>query len=318
MTPIIEITDLVKRYNGRAAVDHLNLTVEQGEIFGFVGPNGAGKTTTIRIMATLLAANQGDISIAGHSVSKAANQVRQAIGYMPDFFGVYPDMLVWEYLDFFGACYKIPPTQRTAIVSDLLELVDLTHRKNDPVEGLSRGMKQRLSLARTLIHDPQLLILDEPASGLDPRARVEIRELMVELARMGKTIFFSTHILADVAEICTHVGIIEAGKLVASGTLEELQQHVVPHRRIQIALLGQAEDAQAFLASSPGVSKIEFMPGNQSAGRFRLEIEFIGDDAALKALLESMIQNKLPVLHFNEDSRDMEEIFMRATKGLVT
>jgi ABC-2 type transport system ATP-binding protein len=318
MTPIVEIKDLVKQYNGHPAVDHLDLTVNQGDIFGFVGPNGAGKTTTIRIMATLLAANQGDICIAGHSVHQAPNQVRQIIGYMPDFFGVYPDMLVWEYLDFFGACYKILPPQRTALLRDLLELVDLTHRKDDPVEGLSRGMKQRLSLARTLIHDPQLLILDEPASGLDPRARVEIRELMVELARMGKTIFFSTHILADVAEICTRVGIIEAGKLVASGTLEELQQHAVPHRQIHITLLDKAESAQAFLTSFPGVSGIVPMPGNQHAGRIRLEIEFVGDDDALSALLDGLIQNNLPVLHFSEDSRDMEEIFMRTTKGLVT
>jgi len=163
-----------------------------------------------------------------------------------------------------------------------------------------------------------LLILDEPASGLDPRARVEIRELMVELARMGKTIFFSTHILADVAEICTRVGIIEAGKLVASGTLEELQQHVVPHRRIHITLLDKAEAGQSFLGSFPGVTKVELLPGNQHAGRIRLEIEFVGDDDALGALLGGLIQNKFPVLHFSEDSRDMEEIFMRATKGLVT
>jgi ABC-2 type transport system ATP-binding protein len=318
MTPIIEIKDLVKRYNGQPAVDQLNLTVEQGDIFGFVGPNGAGKTTTIRIMATLLAANQGDILVGGYSVHKQPEQVRKLIGYMPDFFGVYNDMLVWEYLDFFGACYKIPPIPRAGLVRDLLELVDLSHRKDDPVEGLSRGMKQRLSLARTLIHDPQLLILDEPASGLDPRARVEIRELMVELARMGKTIFFSTHILADVAEICTRVGIIEAGKLVASGSLEELQQHVVPHRQIHLSLLGKAEEAQAFLNSYPGVTHIELMPGNQQAGRIRLDIEFTGDDQALSALLDGLVQNKIPVLHLSEESRDMEEIFMRATKGLVT
>lgn len=318
MTAIIEITELTKTYNGNPAVDHLNLKVDQGDIFGFVGPNGAGKTTTIRIMATLLAANEGDISIAGYSVSKSPDRVRQLIGYMPDFFGVYPDMLVWEYLDFFGACYKIPTHKRTPIVNDLLELVDLTHRKGDPVEGLSRGMKQRLSIARTLIHDPQLLILDEPASGLDPRARVEIRELMVELSRMGKSIFFSTHILADVAEICTHVGIIEAGRLVASGTLEDLQRHTTAHRRIQITLLDKAEEAQQLLMSLPEISKVEIMPGNKNEDRIRLEIEIMGDDVAIRALLEKLIQNQFPVMYFNEESRDMEKIFMQVTKGLVT
>jgi ABC-2 type transport system ATP-binding protein len=318
MATIIEIKELVKRYNGRPAVDHLDLTVQEGDIFGFVGPNGAGKTTTIRIMATLLQANQGDIWIGGNSVRKAPRQVRKVIGYMPDFFGVYNDMLVWEYLDFFGACYEIPVNRRFALITDLLELVDLSHRRNDPVEGLSRGMKQRLSLARTLIHDPQVLILDEPASGLDPRARVEIRELLVELSRMGKTIFFSTHILADVAEICTRVGIIEAGKLVASGSLEELQQHLVPHRQIRITLLHQAEAAAALLQATPGVLKVGSLPGNNQDGPRRLEIDFQGDDQALSAILADLIEKQIPVLHFSEESRDLEEVFMRATKGLVT
>jgi ABC-2 type transport system ATP-binding protein len=186
MNPIIEIKDLTKYYGNRPAVDHISLSVDQGEIFGFVGPNGAGKTSTIRMMATLLEATGGEIFIAGSSVRHASRAVRRAIGYMPDFFGVYQDMKVWEYLDFFGACYKIPEASRTVLIGDLLELVDLRHRQEDMVDRLSRGMKQRLSLARTLIHDPQVLILDEPASGLDPRARVEIRELLVELSRMGK------------------------------------------------------------------------------------------------------------------------------------
>ncbi len=318
MPAIIEIQDLVKSYNGRLAVDHLNLAVEEGAIFGFVGPNGAGKTTTIRVMCTLLRATQGDICVAGHSVRKEPRLVRRAIGYMPDFFGVYNDMLVWEYLDFFGACYEIPGPKRTGLVKDLLALVDLTHRYNDPVEGLSRGMKQRLSLARTLIHDPQVLILDEPASGLDPRARVEIRELLVELARMGKTIFFSTHILADVAEICSQVGIIEAGKLVACGPLEELQQHLMPHRQIQVTVLGQAEQASEILKNTPGVANLNQMPGNQNGGRIRLEVEFLGEDAALTAMLSNLVQQGIPVVHFSEDSRDLEEVFMRATKGMVT
>lgn len=318
MATIIEINELTKRYNRRIAVDNLSLVVEEGDIFGFVGPNGAGKTSTIRIMATLLQPNKGEVLIAGHSIHKEPRKVRKVIGYMPDFFGVYNDMLVWEYLDFFGACYEIPANQRSNLINDLLELVELTHRRYDPVEKLSRGMKQRLSLARTLIHDPEVLILDEPASGLDPRARVEIRELLVELARMGKTIFFSTHILADVAEICTRVGIIEAGTLVASGGLEELQQILMPHRQIQITVTGRAEEAAQLLQSTPGILGVEVAPGNNQMGRFRLEIEYLGDDESLSAILAMLVQRGIPIIHFGEDSRDMEEVFMRATKGLVT
>ncbi len=318
MAAIIEIKDLTKYYGRRKAVDFLNFTVQEGDIFGFVGPNGAGKTSTIRIMATLLRATRGDILVGGHSVRKSPRAVRRVIGYMPDFFGVYNDLLVWEYLDFFAACYEIPSANRPALIGDLLELVDLTHRRNDSVEHLSRGMKQRLSLARTLIHDPQVLVLDEPASGLDPRARVEIRELLVELSRMGKTIFFSTHILADVQEICTQVGIIEAGKLVAAGALEELQQHILPHRQIRLAVLGKAEETQAILQAAPGVKAMKTLPSNGDGGRFRMELEFIGDDTALGNILASLVNAQIPVIHFSEESGDLEEVFMRATKGLVT
>ncbi len=252
---IIKIAHLTKKYNGRVAVDDLNMIVREGEIYGFVGPNGAGKTTTIRMLATLLEPDAGQIWVAGHSVREEPLAVRKMIGYMPDFFGVYNDMQVWEYLDFFAACYAIPEHKRTGMIDDLLELVELTHRKDDMLESLSRGMKQRLSLARTLIHDPKILILDEPASGLDPRARIEIRELLLELAGMGKTIFFSTHILADVAEVCTQVGIIEAGKLVADGPLDRLAQGLAPQRSIQIDLLSHAPLAEEILARIPGVSR---------------------------------------------------------------
>ncbi|MBN2146795.1 MAG: ABC transporter ATP-binding protein [Anaerolineales bacterium] len=319
MTAIIEIQNLTKQFNGRTAVDALDLVVNEGDIFGFVGPNGAGKTTTIRIMCSLLASTRGDILVAGHSVQKTPRLVRGVIGYMPDFFGVYTDMLVWEYLDFFGACYNLQRQKRPELIKDLLELVDLSHRRDDPVDRLSRGMKQRLNLARTLIHDPQVLVLDEPASGLDPRARVEIRELLMELARMGKTIFFSTHILSDVAEICTRVGIIEAGKLVASGTLEELQQHLMPHRQVRISVLGSAKEALAFLNDASGVLSVDELPsGNQEERISRLEIAYTGEDAALSTLLAGLVQRGVPILNFSVDSRDLEEVFMRATKGLVT
>src|SRR5258707_15155009 len=234
---IIETKDLVKKYGKLTAVNHLSLKVPRGSIYGFVGPNGAGKTSTMRILTTLMLPSSGQAFVAGHEVTKDPRAVRRVIGYMPDFFGVYDDMKVWEYLDFFAACYDIPEKDRTGLVNDLLELVDLGHRRQDMVDKLSRGMKQRLCLARTLAHDPQVLILDEPASGLDPRARVEIRELLVELSKMGKTIFFSSHILADVAEICTHIGIVEAGQIVAQGTVGEMARPLMPHPEIIIHLL---------------------------------------------------------------------------------
>ncbi|MFL7790503.1 MAG: ABC transporter ATP-binding protein, partial [Anaerolineae bacterium] len=230
MATIVETRGLVKRYGRLMAVKGLDLVVEEGAVFGFVGPNGAGKTTTMRILATLLRPTSGEAWVAGCSVYKQRRDVRRAIGYMPDFFGVYGDMRVWEYLDFFSACYEIPADARRQLVGDLLELVDLSHRRDDYVDALSRGMKQRLCLARALAHDPKVLILDEPASGLDPRARVEIRELLRELQAMGKTIFVSSHILSEIEEVCTHIGIIEAGQLVATGTMEEMWQLIQAHR----------------------------------------------------------------------------------------
>jgi len=318
MAPIIEIHHLRKTYGKLTAVEDLSLHVEPGAIFGFVGPNGAGKTTTMRILTTLMSPSGGEAWVAGHSVTKDPRGVRRAIGYMPDFFGVYDDMSVWEYLDFFGACYEIPEAKRASINKDLLELVDLAHRRDDRVEGLSRGMKQRLALARTLAHDPQVLILDEPASGLDPRARIEIRELLVELARMGKTIFFSTHILADVAEICTDVGIIEAGKLVAMGKLEEMQRRLMPHRRIHVTLIGKIDEAQKLLAGVEGVTAVNVESQVEPPGRSEIVVEYNGDDTEVSAILAKLIGASIPVVHFSEDVRDMEAVFMQATKGIVS
>jgi ABC-2 type transport system ATP-binding protein len=316
MPVIIETRNLTKRYGALTAVNDLSLSVEQGAIYGFVGPNGAGKTTTMRMLTTLLQPTSGEAWVAGCSVLKDIRGVRRAIGYMPDFFGVYDDMKVWEYLDFFGACYEIPEAQRVGLVNDLLELVDLAHRREAQVDTLSRGMKQRLCLARTLAHDPQVLVLDEPASGLDPRARIEIRELLVELSRMGKTIFFSTHILADVAEICTQVGIVEAGRLVAQGTLAEMQRRLMPHRRLQITLLDRLDEAQFALSSRDGVVAVRPLPAAEDAHPL-LEVDFAGDDAEVTALLRELVERGLPVLRFNESMHDLEEVFMHATKGIV-
>jgi ABC-2 type transport system ATP-binding protein len=314
MSAIIEFKDLTKRFKKRTAVNDLNFNIESGEIFGLVGPNGAGKTTTMRMLVTLLKPDHGEIHVGGHSVRKHPNEVRRQIGFMPDSFGVYGDMTVQEYLDFFGACYKIQPQQRAHLIKDLLELVDLGHRRDDMVDTLSTGLKQRLGIARVLIHDPGILVLDEPASGLDPRARVEIRELLLEVARLGKTILFSSHILADVGELCSRVGILEDGKLVALGTLEQLSAHVMPHRQIHIGLLGRRDEAQAMLQSVSGVSEVRAVEN----GRVSLEVDFSGSDEDLHQLLASLLGQGFPVIHFSEEAKNLEEVFMRTTRGIVS
>jgi ABC-2 type transport system ATP-binding protein len=315
MATIIETRGLTKRYGKLAALKSLNLTVEEGAVFGFVGPNGAGKTTTMRILATLLRPTAGEAWVAGHSVYKERRGVRRAIGYMPDFFGVYGDMKVWEYLDFFAACYDIPAETRRRLTGDLLELVDLAHRRGDYVDALSRGMKQRLCLARSLAHDPQVLILDEPASGLDPRARVEIRELLRELQGMGKTIFVSSHILSEIEEVCTHIGIIEAGLLVATGTLEEMRQRIQVQRVVKVGLMERAGDAQAWLENRPDVVQVEPVAGN---GEGDLQVTFAGDDESLARLLSELVGAGFPVVMFREETGDLEDVFMRLTKGIVS
>jgi ABC-2 type transport system ATP-binding protein len=318
MSAIIETKNLTKRYGKLTAVNDLSLNVEQGAIYGFVGPNGSGKTTTMRMLTTLLQPTAGEAWVAGYSVTRDMRSVRRVIGYMPDFFGVYDDMKVWEYLDFFAACYDIPEANRVGLIDDLLELVDLNHRREDQVDTLSRGMKQRLCLARTLAHDPQVLILDEPASGLDPRARIEIRELLVELSRMGKTIFFSTHILADVAEICTQVGIVEAGHLVAEGSLADMQRRILPHRRLHITLLGQVDETRLALSGNENVIEVRVPAAGENGAHPTLEVDFTGDDEAVSALLKDLVTRGFPVLRYTESVHDVEDVFMQVTKGIVS
>lgn len=318
MSLIIETRNLIKSYNKFTAVSGVSIEVPAGSIYGFVGPNGAGKTTTMRMLTTLTRPSAGEAWVNGYSVTGDSRAVRRAIGYMPDEFGVYDDMRAWEYLDFFAACYDIPEGERKRLTNDLLELVDLSHRREDMVDKLSRGMKQRLSLARTLAHDPAVLILDEPASGLDPRARVEIRELLVELAAMGKTIFFSSHILADVAEICTHIGIIEEGRMVIQGSMEELRNQLAPHRELTITVRDdeKVEQIKSLVAGTSGVENIVILePKN---GRSRLRIDFSGDDDGVEALSQSIQQAGIAILGFNEDTKDLESMFMSVTKGIVT
>ena len=318
METIIQTRDLKKSFGDFEALRGISLSVPAGSIYGFVGPNGAGKTTTMRILTTLTRPSDGQAWVAGKSVLDDRRAVRRAIGYMPDEFGVYEDLRVWEYLDFFAACYDISEKQRKPLVADLLELVDLQHRREDMVDKLSRGMKQRLSLARTLAHDPQVLILDEPASGLDPRARVEIRELLGELANMGKTIFFSSHILADVEDICSHIGIVEAGELIMQGSIDELKLQLMAHRGIVITVLDHA-NAERALSEVSGFRHVvdadEITPKN---GRARLRVDFAGADDELAALCHHLHENGVHMIGFYEEEKDLEHMFMRVTRGLVT
>jgi ABC-2 type transport system ATP-binding protein len=253
MSAIVETRDLTRRYGSMVALDHLTLEIPQGAIFGFIGPNGAGKTTTMRILTTLLPPSSGEAWVAGHSVQKDPIGVRKVVGFMPDFFGVYDNMKVWEYLDFFGRTYGVAASRRATLIGELLNLVDLGHKRDQFVMTLSRGMKQRLSLARTMIHDPALLILDEPASGLDPRARIELRELLKELRALGKTVMISSHILTELAEMCTHIAIIERGHLLASGDVQTILRSLQPHRTLELRVLGDADQAEALLRNFAGV-----------------------------------------------------------------
>lgn len=316
MSTIIEIQGLTKKYGDLTALDDLTLNIEEGEVFGFIGPNGAGKTTTMRILTTLLKPTSGKAWVAGESVIDNPRAVRRNIGYMPDFFGVYDDMKVWEYLDFFAACYDIPQSTRLGMVDDLLALVDLGHKKDTFVDSLSRGMKQRLCLARTLAHDPQVLILDEPASGLDPRARIEIRELLRELKSMGKTIFFSSHILSEVADICTSIAILEAGGLVAYGDMAEMKRQLRAHRLIQVRALGDLTPLQEFLLRHEAVESI-ITSEEADIPADSLRFDFTGDDESLSSLLASLIGNKFQVVGFQEETGDLEDVFLQVTKGLV-
>jgi len=312
MTTIVEAKDLTRRYGDTLALNHLNLQIPQGAVYGFIGPNGAGKTTTMRILTTLLLPSSGEAFVAGNSVLRDRAAVRRSVGFMPDFFGVYDNMKSWEYLDFFAASYDIPAARRPRLIDDLLALVDLSHKKDADVMGLSRGMKQRLSLARTMLHDPALLILDEPASGLDPRARVELRELLKELRSLGKTIMISSHILTELAEMCTHIGIIERGNLLASGDVSTIMRSLQPHRVFEIHMLGDTAAAVELVRGMPGVLEARAVA---EEGPPQLQVDFDGDDRAVSELLARLVAGGFGVTHFAGQVSDLEDIFMRVTEG---
>jgi ABC-2 type transport system ATP-binding protein len=308
---MIEVSHFTKRYGDFVAVDDLSFSIGKGEIFGFIGPNGAGKSTTIRFLATLLRPTAGEGRVAGFSVTAEPMSVRRVIGFMPDDFGVYDGMKVWEFLDFFAVAYEIPRSYRKKIIGEVLELLDLAHKKDDYVNGLSKGMKQRLCLAKTLVHDPPVLILDEPASGLDPRARLEMKALLNELKQMGKTILISSHILSELADFCTSIGIIERGKMLVAGSIQDIQQQIRSHRVIKVRILGdQTERAAGMLRDDSSIRTVETYDHTITA-------EFEGQDPDMARLLEGLVSCGIVVQSFAEEPLSLEEVFMMITKGIV-
>jgi ABC-2 type transport system ATP-binding protein len=310
VTAIIQTRGLTKRYDRTVAVAGLDLSIERGEIFGLVGPNGAGKTTMLRMLATLLPPTSGDAEIGGESIRRNPQAVRRVLGYMPDAFGVYDDMKVWEYLDFFGRCYGLGPAQRKRMIGDLLDLVDLASKRDSYVAGLSRGMQQRLCLAHALVHDPEVLLLDEPASGLDPRARVELRELLRELRSLGKTILISSHILPELEELCTSVAIVDRGRVLAAGTIADIGQRLRVGEVLRVRVLGgewEAETARAWFEARNDVASA------MRDGSGEIEIGFRGDEAAAAALLAAAVRAKLSVVSYSPAATDLQELFLQVT-----
>ena len=310
MSAVVRTEGLVKRYDRTVAVAGIDLAIDQGEIYGLVGPNGAGKTTTLRMLATLLRPDAGTAEIDGWSVTRNPDEVRRVLGFMPDAFGVYDDMKVWEYLDFFARCYGLPAAGRRRMIGDLLELVDLGDRKDAYVQDLSRGMQQRLCLAHALVHDPQVLLLDEPASGLDPRARVELRELLRELRSMGKTIVISSHILPELEELCTSVAIVDRGQVLAQGRVSEIERRLRFGAVLRMHLLLEGDELAAArdeLATQPDVASATILPDGT------VELGFRGDDAAAARLLASVVAAGLPVVSFARAASDLEELFLQVT-----
>jgi ABC-2 type transport system ATP-binding protein len=306
--PAVQTHTLTRVYGPMIALNALNLTVNKGDLFGFIGSNGAGKTTTLRILATFLAPSGGSAEVLGHDVVKDADAVRHIIGYMPDFFGVYKDMEVTEYLDFFGACYKIPSAKREKTVNDVLELVGLSEKRGALIGALSRGMQQRLGLARVLIHDPQLLLLDEPASGLDPRARIEMMAILQELQRLGKTIIISSHILSELQTLCNRVAIIERGKLIYSGPVQGVRDQMATGQIYWVTVKEDSGKALELLKARPEVSEAVQMDG-------QVKVTFKNHDTDPGFLAETIVQGGLKLTGLWEDELGLEEVFLRVTRG---
>jgi|TARA_B100001750_G_scaffold239579_1_gene247843 ABC-2 type transport system ATP-binding protein len=306
---MIETHQLTKTYGDLHAIYRLDLTLDKGDVYGFIGPNGAGKTTTMRILATLLNPTSGEASVCGQSIYNNAKEIRRMIGYMPDFFGVYDDMKVIEYLEFFAAAYRINGMTRKKICDDVLELVDLGYKRDALVTSLSRGMTQRLGLARVLLHDPDVLLLDEPASGLDPRARIEIRGLLKELRKMGKTILVSSHILPELADICNKIGIIERGELLVSGDVTEVMKQVRQQTLLRITVT-EPDKAAAELEKREEIDTVTV-----TEGQLLVSLQTsVSDYGFIPTLL---IEKGHRITLFQEDEINLETAFMELTKGIT-
>ena len=306
--PAVQTFGLTRLYGNITALDKLDLTVNQGDLFGFIGSNGAGKTTTLRILATFLAPSAGTAQILGRDVVAEADAVRHVIGYMPDFFGVYKDMEVTEYLDFFGACYKIPTAQREKTVNDVLELVGLTEKKGSLIGALSRGMQQRLGLARVLIHDPQLLLLDEPASGHDPRARIEMMAILQELQRLGKTIIISSHILSELQTLCNRVAIIEKGRLIYCGAVQGVRDQVSQGRVIWARVSCDQTQAIDLLKARKEIAEVTSTDGE-------IKVTLAGPEIEHSIVADILVRGGAKLIQLREDEIGLEEVFMRVTRG---
>jgi len=308
---MIETNDLTKMYGELYALNRLNLKLQQGDVYGFIGPNGAGKTTTMRILATLLNPSWGEASVCGYSIYTGSKEIRRVIGYMPDFFGVYDDMKVIEYLEFFASAYRIKGPARRKICEEVLELVDLTYKRDALVTSLSRGMTQRLGLARTLLHDPRVLLLDEPASGLDPRARIEMRALLKELRSMGKTILVSSHILPELADICNKIGIIEQGQLLVNGAVTDVMKQVRSDIVLNIAVSNRMTDAANTLENQPEVESVQDKNGV-------LVVKLNEGVHEYGFLASRLIHQGFELTLFKEDEINLETAFMHLTKGITS
>jgi ABC-2 type transport system ATP-binding protein len=308
---MIETHELTKMYGELYALNRLNLTLHQGDVYGFIGPNGAGKTTTMRILATLLNPSWGEATVCGYSIYTGSKEIRRVIGYMPDFFGVYDDMKVIEYLEFFASAYRIKGAARRKICEEVLELVDLTYKRDALVTSLSRGMTQRLGLARTLLHDPQVLLLDEPASGLDPRARIEMRALLKELRAMGKTILVSSHILPELADICNKIGIIEQGCLLVNGPVVDVMKQVRTDVVLNIAVSERTNDAANLLESQPEVDSVQDKNGV-------LVVKLNEGVSQYGFLANRLVEQGYDLILFKEDEINLETAFMHLTKGITS
>src|SRR5580704_7697314 len=306
--PAVATFGLTRTYGALTALNSLDLTINQGDLFGFIGSNGAGKTTTLRILATFLAPSSGSAKVLGYDVFREADAVRHVIGYMPDFFGVYKDMEVTEYLDFFGACYKIPTAQREKTVNDVLELVGLTEKRGAIIGALSRGMQQRLGLARVLIHDPKVLLLDEPASGLDPRARIEMMAILQELQRLGKTIIISSHILSELQTLCNRVAIIEKGKLIYSEPVQGVRGQMSSGVVVWVKVAAESERAIELLKTRAEVAEVAPVDG-------RIKVLMVNHDTDHSFIADTLVRSGMKLVGLQEDELGLDEVFLRVTRG---